>query len=572
MTVAAFAVGAPAQGSSTCAPSTAFLVAPLGEALARRRAAGCSGARSWRRAGFDFDIEHPPRRRRVRVRRGVGADRVARGQARHPAQPPAVPGDPRLPGPADGGQQRRDATAPRRTDRARRRAPGAPIGTPKSAGTKLHVGVGRRRAPRHLRVPVRHGAAGPRGRRRARHPGGAGRRAVGQCCLAAREFGRRIAFEDVPTAGAFMVFDRSRDMFEVARTSRSSSPTRAAASARRAASAPRWCARMDKLATRPAGLAPTTSMCASWTADARRTHCGLGATACNPLRDTLAEVPAGLRAATCKSLLRRPPSTSTPSSRRRRASDRPRRPGGAPGGGMTDAPCFTARRRTTCPSCPATRCCRPRSRAGHYIPHLCWHPTSMPTAAAGVHREGQRPHGGGLHHARRAGGVVENRTDELDAHGARRWCRCCSSRATTSAPRARRAATAAAGHRLRAGHEGPHFEEFYPDRPVDASHPDAAARLQPLHPVRAVRARQPRGRRQERVRDRGPRHRHTHLVVNSDERAAGRHRHGARPTGRDVCPVGVILPKRRGFAVPIGERRYDQDSVAEPDPPRRPRE
>ncbi|MDP3828236.1 MAG: hypothetical protein Q8Q74_16910, partial [Polaromonas sp.] len=31
------------------------------------------------------------------------------------------------------------------------------------------------------------------------------------------EFDRRIAFEVVPSAGAFMVFDRSRDMFEVAR-------------------------------------------------------------------------------------------------------------------------------------------------------------------------------------------------------------------------------------------------------------------------------------------------------------------------------------------------------------------
>ena len=31
-----------------------------------------------------------------------------------------------------------------------------------------------------------------------------------------------------------------------------------------------------------------------------------------------------------------------------------------------------------------------------------------------------------------------------------------------------------------------------------------------------------------------------------------------------ICPVGVILPKRRGFAVPIGERRYDVKTVAEP--------
>ncbi len=35
--------------------------------------------------------------------------------------------------------------------------------------------------------------------------------------LASYEFHRRIAFEDVPTAGAFMIFDSSRDMFEVAR-------------------------------------------------------------------------------------------------------------------------------------------------------------------------------------------------------------------------------------------------------------------------------------------------------------------------------------------------------------------
>jgi [NiFe] hydrogenase diaphorase moiety large subunit len=36
-------------------------------------------------------------------------------------------------------------------------------------------------------------------------------------CIDETEFDRRIAFEDLPTAGAFMVFDRSRDMFEVAR-------------------------------------------------------------------------------------------------------------------------------------------------------------------------------------------------------------------------------------------------------------------------------------------------------------------------------------------------------------------
>jgi len=36
-------------------------------------------------------------------------------------------------------------------------------------------------------------------------------------CLSEREFGRRIAFEDVPTAGSLMIFGKQRDMFEVAR-------------------------------------------------------------------------------------------------------------------------------------------------------------------------------------------------------------------------------------------------------------------------------------------------------------------------------------------------------------------
>ena len=36
-------------------------------------------------------------------------------------------------------------------------------------------------------------------------------------CLTPDEFRRHIAFEDVPTAGAFMIFGMERDLFEVAR-------------------------------------------------------------------------------------------------------------------------------------------------------------------------------------------------------------------------------------------------------------------------------------------------------------------------------------------------------------------
>ena len=92
------------------------------------------------------------------------------------------------------------------------------IGTAKSTGTKLlsvsgdlprpgiyeyPFGVTVRRGAGRLRAPTNTQAvqiSGPSG-----------------ICVADNEFDRRIAFEDIPTAGAFMVFDHSRDMFEVAR-------------------------------------------------------------------------------------------------------------------------------------------------------------------------------------------------------------------------------------------------------------------------------------------------------------------------------------------------------------------
>ncbi|MCK6426405.1 MAG: NAD(P)H-dependent oxidoreductase subunit E [Burkholderiaceae bacterium] len=51
----------------------------------------------------------------------------------------------------------------------------------------------------------------------ARHPQAVQVSGAAGMCLSEREFGRRIAFEDVPTAGSFMVFGPQRDLFEVAR-------------------------------------------------------------------------------------------------------------------------------------------------------------------------------------------------------------------------------------------------------------------------------------------------------------------------------------------------------------------
>jgi [NiFe] hydrogenase diaphorase moiety large subunit len=112
-------------------------------------------------------------------------------------------------------------------------------------------------------------------------------------CLAAPEFGRRIAFDDVPTAGAFMVFDETRDMFEVARgfaqffaheSCGFCTPCRVGTELVRR--------RFDKLAHGHGSLFDETELRALESLLHGATHCGLGATATNPLRDTLVRFPA----------------------------------------------------------------------------------------------------------------------------------------------------------------------------------------------------------------------------------------------------------------------------------------
>ncbi|MBE0622123.1 MAG: NAD(P)H-dependent oxidoreductase subunit E [Burkholderiales bacterium] len=109
-------------------------------------------------------------------------------------------------------------------------------------------------------------------------------------CLAAAEFGRRIAFEDVPTAGALMVFDHSRDMFEVARnfvhffaheSCGFCTPCRVGTSLLRNL--------MDKLRNghgSPYDFAEIERLNGILQS---MSHCGLGHTACNPVLDTIAK-------------------------------------------------------------------------------------------------------------------------------------------------------------------------------------------------------------------------------------------------------------------------------------------
>jgi [NiFe] hydrogenase diaphorase moiety small subunit len=113
-----------------------------------------------------------------------------------------------------------------------------------------------------------------------------------------------------------------------------------------------------------------------------------------------------------------------------------------------------------------------------------------------------------------------------------------------------------------AGIVGPHFEEFYPDRPIDASHPDLLLDFNRCILcglcVRASAERDGKN-----VFALGGHGIGSHLVVNSTSgRLADSDLH-PDDLAANICPVGVILHKRRGFAVPIGQRRFDRLPISQ---------
>lgn len=197
------------------------------------------------------------------------------------------------------------------------------------------------------------------------------------------------------------------------------------------------------------------------------------------------------------------------------------------------------------------------TRAGHALPHLCWHEGYAPHGSCRVClvRIGARTLAACCTPAA-AGLEVTLHDEALDAQRrsvvqmlfieGNHFCPSCE-----KSGHCRLQATAYA-----LSIEGPHFEEFYPDRPLDASHPDLmlefnrcilcglCVRASVQHDGKSVFAL-------------GGHGIATHLVVNS---SSGRlvdsdiHPDDAAVA---ICPVGVILHKRRGFVVPIGQRPID---------------
>ena len=203
------------------------------------------------------------------------------------------------------------------------------------------------------------------------------------------------------------------------------------------------------------------------------------------------------------------------------------------------------------------------TRAGHELPHLCWHEGYAPhgSCRACLVRVGNRTVAACCTPA--APGLEVTLHDEtLDAERraivqmlfveGNHFCPSCE-----KSGHCRLQSTAYA-----LGIEGPHFEEFYPDRPLDASHPELlldtnrcilcglCVRASALHDGKSVFAL-------------GGHGIGTHLLVNSTSgRLVDSDIHPDDEAAR-ICPVGVILRKRRGFVVPIGQRPVDQANPEE---------
>jgi [NiFe] hydrogenase diaphorase moiety large subunit len=286
MTVAAYAVGA-TRGFLYLRGEYRYLLEPLEAVLARRRAQGLLGKSILDIPGARFDIE---------IHLGAGAY-VCGEESALIESLEGKPGRPRIrpPFPVTNGY----LDQPTIVNNVETIASAAlialnggdwfaAIGTRQSTGTKILSVSGDVARPGLYEYPF-----GVTVRQVLEDCGASNTLAVqisgpSGMCLAEDEFDRKIAFEDVPTAGAFMVFDTRRDMFEVARNFSHffahescgfCTPCRVGTTLVRNI--------MDKIANRHGSPYDINELFKLHRLMQGASHCGLGNTACNPVFDTL---------------------------------------------------------------------------------------------------------------------------------------------------------------------------------------------------------------------------------------------------------------------------------------------
>jgi [NiFe] hydrogenase diaphorase moiety large subunit len=285
MTIAGYVVGAK-KGLLYLRGEYRYLLEPLESALAARRSAGLLGANILGK-GFEFDIE---------IHLGAGAYICGEESALIESLE-GKPGRPRIrpPFPVTRGYLDQPTTvnnvetlAAASLIAAHGGAWYAGHGTEKSAGSKILSVSGDCERPGIYEYPY-----GTTVRQVLDDCGATDTQAVqisgpSGICVSSEEFARRIAFEDLPTAGAFMVFDDTRDMFEVARNFAHffahescgfCTPCRVGTTLVRNM--------MDKISLGHGSPYDINELFKLHRVMQGASHCGLGNSACNPVFDTL---------------------------------------------------------------------------------------------------------------------------------------------------------------------------------------------------------------------------------------------------------------------------------------------
>lgn len=201
--------------------------------------------------------------------------------------------------------------------------------------------------------------------------------------------------------------------------------------------------------------------------------------------------------------------------------------------------------------------------AGVYVPYLCYHPEFSPHGSCRVCtvKVNGKPQSSCTTPARE-GDVVESNLEELRElrknliqflfTEGNHFCPSCEASGNCTLQ--------AVGYEL--GMTSAHYPPLFPDRPLDASHPEVlldfnrcilcelCVRASSLVDGKNVFSLSGRGLTK-------------HLIVNAESGKLADTSLALADKAMSVCPVGVILRKRRGFQVPIGERRYDAQPISE---------
>ena len=200
--------------------------------------------------------------------------------------------------------------------------------------------------------------------------------------------------------------------------------------------------------------------------------------------------------------------------------------------------------------------------AGVYIPRLCYHPEFKPHGSCKlctIKTNGCQT--ASCTQLAQSGVVVESNTQELNDERrallqmlfveGNHFCPSCEQSGNCQLQ-----ATAYALKMMSS-----HYEHFFPDRPLDASHHEYLLDFNRcilcslcIHASREVDGKNVFG-----LAGRGI---NTHLIVNAESGQLADTDFSGDDKAAHVCPVGVIIKKRKGFEIPIGQRTYDLKQIS----------